>query len=83
MENMISNNMGHFILGGLVCITLILWVLACISVLFYDIPLRFCEFYSSKWRFFWCLPARLGYCYLACMLVCVFLAILFGLIGIM
>lgn len=80
--NMISNNVCHFILYGLVCITLILWVLACISVLFYDIPLRFCEFYSSKWRFFWCLPARLGEGFLVCLLVCVFFVILFGLIGI-
>ena len=79
---MISNNMGHIILGGLVCITLILWALACISVLFYDIPLRFCEFYSSKWCFFWRLPARLANGFLVCLLVCVFFVILFGLIGI-
>ena len=76
---MISNNTGYFILEWLVDILVILWVLACISVLFYDIPLRFCKFYSSKWCFFWRLPARMAYGFLVWLLVCVFLVILFGL----
>ena len=82
MENMTSNNMCYFILHGVVCITLIMGVLASISVIFHDIPLRFCEFYSPKWCFFWGLPIRLTNGFLVCLLVCVFLAILFGLIGI-
>ena len=49
---MISNNMGYFILEGLVYISVILMVLACIAFILNDIPLGFCELFSSKWCFF-------------------------------
>ena len=80
---MISNNMGYFILEGLVYISVILMVLAGIAVMLNDIPLRFCVPFSSKWCFFWYLPARLLYGTLICLVVCVFFAILFCLIGVM
>ena len=81
--NLISNNMGYFIFEGLVYISVILMVLACIAFILNDIPLGFCELFSSKWWFFWNLPAYLLYGVLVCLLVNVFLVILFGLIGIM
>lgn len=52
MANMISNNMCYFILHGLVYISVILMVLACIAFILNDIPLGFCELFSSKWCFF-------------------------------
>ena len=58
---MISNNMGYFIFEGLVYISVILMVLACIAFILNDIPLGFCELFSSKWCFFWNLPAYLLY----------------------
>lgn len=83
MANMISNNMCYFILHGLVYISVILIVLACIAFILNDIPLGFCEPFSSKWCFFLNLPAYLLYGTLICLVLCGFLAILFGLIGIM
>ena len=80
--NLISNNMGYFILEGLVYISVILLVLACIAFILNDIPLKFCELFSSKWCFFWNLPAYLLYGTLICLVLCGFLVILFGLIGI-
>lgn len=49
---MISNNMGYFIFEGLEYISVILMVLACIAFILNDIPLGFCELFSSKWCFF-------------------------------
>ena len=71
------NNMGYFILEGLVYISVILMVLACIAFILNDIPLGFCELFSSKWCFFWNLPAYLLYGILICWVLCGFIAILF------
>jgi|GEM_PF-5440153 len=78
---MISNNMGYFIFEGLVYISVILMVLACIAFILNDIPLGFCELFSPRW-YFWNLPAYLLYGVLVCLLACVCVTILFGLIGI-
>ena len=75
--NLISNNMGYFIFEGLVYISVILMVLACIAFILNDIPLGFCELFSSKWWFFWNLPAYLLYGVLVCLLACVCVTILF------
>ena len=75
--NLISNNMGYFIFEGLVYISVILMVLACIAFILNDIPLGFCELFSSKWWFFWNLPAYLLYGVLDCLLACVCVTILF------
>lgn len=80
--NAMSSNTGYFIFEGLVYITVILMVLACIAFILNDIPLGFCELFSSKWCFFWNLPAYLLYGALICLMLCEFLAILFCLIGI-
>lgn len=80
--NAMSSNTAYFILEWLVNISVILLVLECIVSLLNDIPLGFCEPFSSKWCFFWNLPAYLLYGVLVCWLVSVFLVILFGLIGI-
>lgn len=80
--NAMSSNTGYFIFEGLVYISVILMVLACIAFILNDIPLRFCELFSSKWYFFWNLPAYLLYGTLICLALCGFLAILFCLIGI-
>lgn len=45
---MISNNMGYFIFEGLVYISVILMVLACIAFILNDIPLGFCELFFVK-----------------------------------
>ena len=80
--NAMSSNTGYFILEWLVYISVILLVLACIAFILNDIPLRFCELFSSKWCFFWNLPGYLLYGTLICLVLCGFLAILFCLIGI-
>ena len=74
---MISNNMGYSIFEGLVYISVILMVLACIAFILNDIPLGFCELFSSKWCFFWNLPGYLLYGVLVCLLACVCVTILF------
>lgn len=74
---------GYFILEWLVYILVILLVLECIVSLLNDIiPLKNCEIFSLRW-YFWNLPAYLLYGALICWVLCGFLAILFGLIGIM
>ena len=79
---MISNNTGYFILEWLVYILVILLVLECIVSLLNDIiPLKNCEIFSPRW-YFWNLPAYLLYGVLVCLVVIVFLVILFGLTGI-
>lgn len=74
---------GYFILEWLVYILVILLVLECIVSLLNDIiPLKDCEIFSLRW-YFWNLPGYLLYGTLICLVLCGFLAILFGLIGIM
>lgn len=74
---------GYFILELLLYILVILLVLECIVSLLNDIiPLKDCEIFSLRW-YFWNLPGYLLYGVLVCLLVSVFLVILFGLIGIM
>lgn len=74
---------GYFILEWLVYILVILLALECIVSLLNDIiPLKNCEIFSLRW-YFWNLPAYLLYGALICWVLCGFLAILFGLIGIM
>lgn len=75
--NAMSSNTGYFILEWLVYISVILMVLACIAFILNDIPLGFCELFSSKWYFFWNLPAYLLYGVLVCLLACVCVTILF------
>ena len=80
--NEMSSNTAYFILEWLVNISVILWVLECIVSLLNDIiPLKNCEIFSPRW-YFWNLPAYLLYGVLVCLLVSVFLVVLFGLIGI-
>lgn len=50
--NLISNNMGYFIFEGLVYISVILMVLACIAFILNDILLGFCELFFVKMVFF-------------------------------
>lgn len=68
---------GYFILEWLVYISVILMALACIAFILNDIPLGFCEPFSSKWCFFLNLPAYLLYGVLVCLLACVCVTILF------
>ncbi len=49
---MISNNMGYFIFEGLVYISVILMVLACIAFILNDIPLGFANFFRQNGAFF-------------------------------
>ncbi len=80
--NAMSSNAGYFILEWLVYILVILWVLECIVSLLNDIiPLKNCEIFSPRW-YFWNLPAYLLYGVLVCLLACVCVTILFGLIGV-
>ena len=80
--NAMSSNTGYFILEWLVYISVILLVLACIVFLINDIiPFKYFEIFSPRW-YFWNLSAYLLYDVLVCLLVSVFLVILFGLIGI-
>lgn len=73
---------GYFILEWLVYILVILLVLECIVSLLNDIiPLKNCEIFSLRW-YFWNLPGYLLYGVLVCLLACVCVTILFGLIGI-
>ena len=72
-----SNNTAYIILEWLVYISVILMALACIAFILNDIPLGFCEPFSSKWCFFLNLPAYLLYGTLICWVLCGFLAILF------
>ena len=80
--NAMSSNTGYFILEWLVNISVILLVLACIVSLLNDIiPFKYFEIYSPRW-YFWNLSAYLLYGVLVCLLACVCVTILFGLIGI-